>query len=446
MRADQVQQKTPAVAPSAAVRYYGLDALRAIMMLLGLVLHAVVSYMHVSIGDVWPFRDPSTHGAWTRLLLFIHVFRMPIFYVMAGFFAALLLERRGTVSMVRNRTTRILVPFVIGWIILVPLVGWGFDFANAAKGATLAKAWNTVSAAPLLKEYIDSTIHLWFLYYLTMFYAVSLVLDALVRRSPASWRQAWQRPFGRLLRSRWRPVWFAIPTAGALALTPAGLLHTSTSFVPDPLTFVTYGIFFGFGWLLYLKRELLSTFDRDAWLQVALALALTPINLAMAERSLFKQPDPYGVALGIAAITGALIVWLFTFGLTGLFQRHLNRPSPAIRYIVDASYWVYLIHLPFTIWIPGVLVNLPWPSTIKIIALLVLATPIWWASYDLFVRNTFIGVLLNGRRYRRGLPDLKQRPTEGRDAGLPDRTVMDELTPTARPAVVPRVVREDRET
>ena len=77
--------------PPTAPRYHGLDGLRAAMMLLGLFLHALVSYMHVPVIEgIWPFRDASRHAMWTHLLFFIHIFRMPVFYVMAGFFAMLL--------------------------------------------------------------------------------------------------------------------------------------------------------------------------------------------------------------------------------------------------------------------------------------------------------------------------------------------------------------------
>ncbi len=72
--------------------------------------------------------------------------------------------------------------------------------------------------------------------------------------------------------------------------------------------------------------------------------------------------------------------------------------------MVDASYWVYLVHLPFTTWVPGLLSHLPWPAAVKVLAVLGLATPIWWLSYDLLARNTFIGKVLNGRRFPRGLP------------------------------------------
>ena len=70
----------------AAERFHALDALRAAMMFLGIYLHAVVAY---SPNGGWPWKQ----AAQTRLLdgsiSVIHVFRMPIFYAMAGFFTAL---------------------------------------------------------------------------------------------------------------------------------------------------------------------------------------------------------------------------------------------------------------------------------------------------------------------------------------------------------------------
>ncbi len=391
-------------------RYYGLDGLRAIMMLLGLVLHAIISYMDTPPGGGgWTFRDPSTHIVWTYLLFFIHIFRMPIFFVMAGFFAALLYQRRGTKRMALNRFTRILVPFVVGWIILLPVTMSGFTFAFTAKASSLGEAWDAVLTAGLIGYYEDSTIHLWFLYYLLLLYVAALATLPIIRYVPPTWRAWGLRVFGWFVTSRLRAVWLSIPTAAILVgMGQGGVLQTSVSFVPDKYTFVGYAIFFGFGCLLYQRRDLLPTFDRGAWLRVVLALLLTPVNLwAIQEGFAAGDGGPGFMIVVITAASGAMIIWLLTFGLTGLFMRYLNRPIPSVRYIVDASYWLYLIHLPFAIWIPGLLVKLPWPSTVKIIALLVIATPIWLLSYDWLVRGTFIGKVLNGRRYPRGLPTLE---------------------------------------
>ena len=64
-------------------RYYALDALRGIMMMLGILLHAAMFYL---AAPPWPApMDPSTSLAFDALVHFIHSFRMPLFFVMAGF-------------------------------------------------------------------------------------------------------------------------------------------------------------------------------------------------------------------------------------------------------------------------------------------------------------------------------------------------------------------------
>jgi peptidoglycan/LPS O-acetylase OafA/YrhL len=104
---------------------------------------------------------------------------------------------------------------------------------------------------------------------------------------------------------------------------------------------------------------------------------------------------------------GAAVVWLLFFGLTGLFLRHLDRPSGAIRYLVDSSYWIYIVHFPFMFWIPGVLSGLAWSPWAKMAIVLSLTSLIGVVSYDLLVRSSAIGAALNGRRYQRGLPTKK---------------------------------------
>jgi hypothetical protein len=77
----------PAVTPS---RYHALDSLRAAMMFLGIFLHIVVAYSPTA---PWLYKPAQLTKSLDYAMFWIHVFRMPVFYVMAGFFTALLLQR-----------------------------------------------------------------------------------------------------------------------------------------------------------------------------------------------------------------------------------------------------------------------------------------------------------------------------------------------------------------
>jgi glucans biosynthesis protein C len=61
-------------------------------------------------------------------------------------------------------------------------------------------------------------------------------------------------------------------------------------------------------------------------------------------------------------------------------------------------FWIYLVHLPLAIWLPGQFSTLVLPAGIKILMLLVTYV-VGFVSYDLFVRSTRLGSTLSGRRY-----------------------------------------------
>ena len=101
----------------------------------------------------------------------------------------------------------------------------------------------------------------------------------------------------------------------------------------------------------------------------------------------------------IRGVLSAFIISLFVFGITGLFIRYFSSFSQRMRYISDSSYWIYLIHLPFTIIIPGLIASLELHAIGKFLITLILTTIISTASYHYLVRSTFIGKFLNGRTY-----------------------------------------------
>ena len=74
------------------------------------------------------------------------------------------------------------------------------------------------------------------------------------------------------------------------------------------------------------------------------------------------------------------------------------------RYIADASYWLYLTHLPLTIWVPGLLTGWAVSAFVKSGVTLAVTTILTVVSYHLLVRSGVIGLLLNGKRYPRALP------------------------------------------
>ena len=76
-------------------------------MLLGIVLHASLPYFSRIGGfeSVWPADDDQSVLLFL-LFDFIHAWRMPAFFLLAGFFAHLVLARRSTSVFILDRLNR----------------------------------------------------------------------------------------------------------------------------------------------------------------------------------------------------------------------------------------------------------------------------------------------------------------------------------------------------
>src|SRR3954466_8769878 len=102
---------------SAFTRRSDLDALRAGAMLLGIALHASLSFFP----SFWMVADRRQEPGLGVVFSAIHGFRMPLFFVMSGFFSAMLLHRRGRGALVKHRFHRVFLPLLAGMFNIVPL-------------------------------------------------------------------------------------------------------------------------------------------------------------------------------------------------------------------------------------------------------------------------------------------------------------------------------------
>ena len=101
-------------------RRHDLDALRAIAMLLGIALHGLLAYT----GFPWAVQDIN-QAPWLGLVFaMIHGFRMPLFFLVSGFFTAMLWRKRGLQSLMRHRFLRIFIPCMVGLITVIPTMNW----------------------------------------------------------------------------------------------------------------------------------------------------------------------------------------------------------------------------------------------------------------------------------------------------------------------------------
>jgi glucans biosynthesis protein C len=144
-------------------------------------------------------------------------------------------------------------------------------------------------------------------------------------------------------------------------------------------------------------------------MNIVLAVLFTTADLRLGGLVPVIVPATPGTEKFLEAACYMLASWTWTFGLIGVALRFLSNFSPARRYIADASYWLYIIHLPIMMVLQIAVSQLSWPWYAKYGFILGVAFPLMLASYALLVRGTFIGAILNGRRRpRTARPETSQ--------------------------------------
>jgi peptidoglycan/LPS O-acetylase OafA/YrhL len=226
--------------------------------------------------------------------------------------------------------------------------------------------------------------HLWFLLYLMYFFVLAWVVATFELKRLPSWV------------ANLRP-WMLVGVAPLLLLVPALASVPAPWPAPDFIlpqlwALVFFGFYFALGYLLFQRESMLE--QLRPWTPYLLVSGLAAYGVFL-EFLGTRQP---GLPLRLlqAALEGYAGLWLALCCLQA-GKYWLNGRSRVMRYLADASYWVYLVHLPLLFAVQYRLLDVAASWQLKF-GVSVLATALLaLASYQLLVRNTVLGKLLGGR-------------------------------------------------
>ncbi len=388
-------------------RYYGLDALRGGMMMLGIVLHAAMLYL-ASPPPTMPIpTDANNSPVFDLVFHFIHSFRMPTFFVLSGFFTALLVEKRGAWGTLKNRAARILAPLVAGVFTILPLtVLFMLDFMIAARygifelipsrGDAMALA-SSVAARSIEVDKHEGEValaHLWFLYYLCYFYLLIPICRWLVTLSLPH-----EGKVGRLLA--WPPllVVFALYTAATLWPFHGGQVQEGFIFLkPHPPSLLYYGSFFVIGYFFHHYRDFLQALARRVPAWALLSAVCFPLALYLSHLDNDLRGKDFALHLA-AVLSNGLCTWALIYLFIGGALRFFDRDSPWIQYTSQSSYWVFLVHMPLVNLAGWWLVRYDLPAMIKFVLVCAFTAAVAFLTFHFWVQKTWLSSFLHGRRF-----------------------------------------------
>jgi glucans biosynthesis protein C len=323
----------PAVTVSgrAGGRLHYVDWLRVLAVLLLFPFHTLRVF---NADDPWYVKAHTLSQAVTYLLDFISVWHMQLLFVLAGASTCLALRKRGNRQYLGERLLRLGIPFVFGIFVLVP--PQTYDGARFNSGYT-GSFWDYISSGDFLKLNVHDggdyyggfgVGQLWFILLLLLLSIVALPLFAWGRGGRGG---AVLQGFSRRLA---HPAWWLL----------AALVLLIFEALPDPtgLDVFPYLVFFVLGYLVVRGPECMAAAERFRLPALALGLLLAAFwSLSQTYRD--TLPDPSWRLTGLVYL-GMLASWLSIVGLLGYGRRYLDRPSPALAYLSEGSYPVYVLH------------------------------------------------------------------------------------------------------
>lgn len=386
---------TDAADQSSDAYWPGFAALRAIAMLLGIALHSAMAYVSRPLdGVVWVVREPSSPIC-DVIFWWVHTWRIPVFFFLAGFFASLTMGRHGPVGFAVRRLKRLVIPYFVAVYTIGPVLYLVFAFGWYVTGqCTYAQMWPHVPFPAHIQSQAFGPAHLWFLQDLIIMSLVYLGLSVTLgpgtqtenpatASQPASW---------------WMPIAFAVPTGLLLWSDTSPVVAMNNTFLVDPSRLLYFSVYFTGGIMAFHNRSWFRSLTRFNTLHLLLSLPFTALLLFLQKGAIVDVDSLLGrLVLGC---TVAMVAWLTLYGLLGLFLRTLNSEPPTVRYLADSSYWMYLIHLPVVLILQIALHTVDIPLVVKFTIVALFTTLIGLLSYHTLVRYTIIGRYLHGPRTR----------------------------------------------
>jgi glucans biosynthesis protein C len=351
-----------------------LDFLRAALVAGVLVFHAVHVFdpldFSVKSDAEWEFVVP--------FILFASLWGMPLFFLLAGMGIWHSLRSRTPGDFVRERTWRLLVPFAVGTVLLVP------PQVHAERGggsyADTLREFFRVSPDLDFPIPIDGPLfepaHLWFLAYLFAFSVVLL---------PVFWR----------LRGGWPHVTPLLVLAAGL---PIALLEAALATEDSGgWNRTVYVLVLLYGFLLAAEPRARAAVARVArpvgWCGLAGFVVLLTAGLLVEPEQLMTG---YGAVDVAWRFLKGVVAWLLMLGIVALVARLRVPAVPG--YVRDAVLPVYILHQTVLVVLAWRLLEWDGPPGVQLVLLILGTAAGTLALYELLRRIPGAGVLLGQRK------------------------------------------------
>jgi len=292
-------------------RRYDIDWLRVLAIALLLVYHIGIGFQPwgVFIGFIQS-KEPL-ESIWIPMSM-LNIWRIPLLFFVSGMGVCFAIRKRNWKQLLMERTKRILLPFIFGILIIVPihLIIW-------------QKYYNQDIAYSL------NPSHLWFLANIFIYVILLSPLFFYLKRNENGGVTRWlKKMFRNLLGLLLIVVTFILEVILVKPETYETYSMTIHGFLLGMLAFL-------FGFCIVLSENIFwQTVLKWRWLFLSIAVILFLVRLIEFQ----LQAPNY-----LKAIESNM--WIFA--LFGFAFKYLNHPSKTLSYLSQGAYPIYILHMIF---------------------------------------------------------------------------------------------------
>jgi glucans biosynthesis protein C len=331
-------------------RRYDIDWVRVIAIGLLLIYHVAIGFQPWGIMIGFITTEKPWMSLWTPMSM-LNVWRIPLLFFVSGMGVYFAMQQRNWSQLMAERGARILIPFVVGMFLIVPLHLFMWRYYNQMDF-----------------DYQPNPGHLWFLGNIFVYvFVLSPALFYIKRNRDSRLVRMVQKIFAHPLG-----LFLVI---GALMIEAA---------VIKPVPYEMYAMtWHGFilGLLAFLFGFCFVLTGAPFWSMIQRWRYLFPI-VAVA---LFIMRLKYQMTFPSYLIPVESVCWILT--VLAFASKYLNRPSKALTYLSQAAYPVYIIHMAFLYL--GSLLIFPLPINVQLQFVLVLLFTLvgCLGFYELIIRR-----------------------------------------------------------
>jgi glucan biosynthesis protein C len=305
-----------------------------------------------------------------------NVFMMPLFFFVAGYFAMPSLERHGTWSFIKGKLRRLGIPWLVGILIIVPLIRrLTLPAADVGPSLTFWQYWieylrsfGAYQVGILTPERMHQ-MHFWFLSLLLTF-SIALALFYALRhkRSRPTEGTAAKSPVSSKSVLAALSVAAVLTTLGSFAVA---LVTPDISWVTvnllwqfQPTGLISFIACFVLGCYAYSRQWFVGdAFPRRLLIWIPIGALLT-VGFFIVGQEIFAHPfssnDLAPGPLLAFSFVRTLVCLAFLVIFIAYARRYWNRPSRSNQVLAASSYSIYLTHIFFVTILQDILMI--WPG------------------------------------------------------------------------------------